>query len=315
MHRQVGALILAGGLALAGCSPSSSEVAPTPDPSRSAVPIPGDVLAGLSVEVRQARSDWALRVVQLRVTNAGPGDVTVAQARLVTPDDEGVATGDRERPVRAGVDRDVSVALGTPDCTSATSGVPRAELDLVDPDGRRSTLVVQPDDPQGHLARIHGEDCAAAAVARGATITLADELGIQEVDGRFVAEVDLEVEPVPGGPRVELNGVDGTVLLAPADGATGWAVDVDTADGGTAGGTGGTSDGATGGESTTLRLLVVPTRCDAHAVAEDKRGTFFGLHTRVDGVEQPVFYVGADDSLRGALHDFVGTSCGVPAAS
>jgi len=298
MSRRGAALVVAGVLVLAGCTSSSSGSEPTtsPTPTAPAGPIPAEVLAGLTVEVRQARSDWAQRVVQLRVTNVGPGDVTVAQARLVTPDDEGVATSDRERPVRAGVDRDVSVALGTPVCTDATSGTPRAELDLVDAEGRRSTLVVQPGDPQGHLARIHGEDCAAAAVAQGATITLADELGTREVDGRFVGEVDLEVAPVPGGPLVEVTGVDGTVLLAPADGATGWAVDVATSD----------------GSRRTVPLLLVPTRCDAHAVAEDKRGTFFGVHTRVGGVDQPVFYVGADDTLRGALHDFVGTACGMP---
>ncbi|MGY4645179.1 hypothetical protein [Cellulomonas sp. URHB0016] len=297
MSRRVVALVVGGVLALAGCSPSSSGGTPSAPATRSAAPIPADVLAGLSVEVRQARSDWASRVVQLRVTNVGPGDVTVTGARLVTPDDEGVATGDRERPVRAGVDRDVSVALGTPVCARATSGAPRAELDLVDPSGRRSTLAVQPADPQGHLARIHGEDCAAAAVAAGATLTLADDLGTEEVDGRLVGKVALEVDPVAGGPRVEVTRVDGTVLLAPPDGSTGWAVDVDTS----------------GGAARTVPLLVVPTRCDAHAVAEDKRGTFFGVHARVDGLEQAVFYVGADDTLRGALHAFVGTACGAAA--
>ena len=282
-----------GVLALAGCT-GGPAAEPTPTPS----PIPADVLAGLSVEVRQARSDWALRVVQLRVTNAGPGDVTVSEARLSTPDDEGVATSDRERPVRAGVDRDVSVALGAPVCAEAASGAARAELDLVDHAGRRSTLVVEPADPQGHLARIHGEDCAAAAVAAGAALTLADAITTQDAGGTLAASVELDVAPVAGGPRVEITQVDGTVLLAPVGGATSWPADVDTAD----------------GASRTIPLLLVPSRCDPHAVAEDKRGTFFGVHARVDGVEQPVFYVAASDALRGALHEFVGESCGMPGA-
>lgn len=282
-----------GVLALAGCT-GGPAAEPTPTPS----PIPADVLAGLSVEVRQARSDWALRVVQLRVTNAGPGDVTVSEARLSTPDDEGVATSDRERPVRAGVDRDVSVALGTPVCDEAASGTARAELDLVDDAGGRSTLVVEPSDPQGHLARIHGEDCAAAAVARGATLTLADAITTQDAGGTLAASVQLGVVPVADGPRVEITQVDGTVLLAPVGGATSWPADVDTAD----------------GASRMIPLLLVPSRCDPHAVAEDKRGTFFGVHARVDGVEQPVFYVAASDALRGALHEFVGESCGMPGA-
>ena len=283
--------VVVGVLALAGCTGGSAS-----EPTATPTPIPADVLAGLSVEVRQARSDWALRVVQLRVTNAGPGDVTVAEARLTTPDDEGVATSDRERPVRAGVDRDLSVPLGEPVCDDPASGPARAELDLVDGAGGRSTLVVEPDDPQGHLARIHGEDCAAAAVAAGAALTLADALTTSDVDGTLAAEVDLEVAPVAGGPRVEITGVDGTVLLAPVGGATGWPTDVDTAD----------------GAPRTVPLTLVPSRCDPHAVAEDKRGTFFGVHARVDGVEQPVFYVAASDQLRGALHEFVGESCGMP---
>jgi len=259
-------------------------------PAPAATPIPADVLAGLSVEVRQARSDWALRVVDVRVTNDGPGDVTVREARLVTPDDEGVATSDRERPVPTGANRDVSVALGVPVCTSATSGPARVELELADADGRTSTLVVTPQDPQGHLARIHGEDCAAAAVARGATLALDDAITTQEVDGRLAATVSLEVGVKAGGPRVEITQVDGTVLLAPVGGATSWPVT---------------------GSPTTIPLLLEPSRCDPHAVAEDKRGTFFGIHATVDGVPQPVFYVASSDALRGALHDFVGTSCGM----
>ena len=282
-------------LALAGCT-GGPAAEPTPSPTPT--PIPADVLAGLSVEVRQARSDWALRVVQLRVTNAGHGDVTVTQARLITPDDEGVATSDRERPVRAGVDRDVSVALGEPVCDDPVSGPAEAELDLVDDAGRRSTLVVEPADPQGHLARIHGEDCAAAAVAQGATLRLADAITTRDVGGVLAATVGLEVVPVAGGPRVEIRQVDGTVLLAPVGGATSWPADVDTAD----------------GASRTVPLELVPSRCDPHAVAEDKRGTFFGVHAAVDGVAQPVFYLASSDVLRGALHEFVGESCGMPGA-
>ncbi len=291
----MGALLaLALALGLAACT------GPRPVGSASAAPspIPSDVLAGISVEVRQARSDWALRVVQLRVTNAGPADVTVTRARLTTPDDAGVATSDRERPVRAGVDRDVSVTLGEPVCAEPRSGPARAELDLVDGAGRRSTLAVRPDDPQGHLARIHSEDCAAAAVAAGATLSLADELRPRDVDGTLGAEVVLRVVPVPGGPTVQITQVDGTVLLAPAGGATSWPVDVGTAD----------------GAAREVPLALVPSRCDPHAVAEDKRGTFFGVHAEVDGIAQPVFYVASSDALRGALHELVGRSCGMPGA-
>ena len=115
------------------------------------------------------------RVVQVRVTNAGPADLTVTEVRLTTPDVEGTAWTDKGRVLRAGVDRDFSVALGDPVCDDAGSGTASVEVLLVDEAGRRSTVVVEPTDPQGHLARIHGEDCAAVAVASGATLTLADD--------------------------------------------------------------------------------------------------------------------------------------------
>lgn len=283
-------------LALAGCTAGGSSPTPSATPS----PIPTAVLAGIIVEVRQGRSTWAQRVVQVRVVNAGPADLSVAAVRLTTPDVEGVAATDRGRVLRAGVDRDFSVALGEPVCDDGGDDVgdeaPQVEVDLTDDRGRRSTVVAEPADPQGHLPRIHGEDCAEVAVASGATLTLADTITTADLGGTLAAEVQLEVVPVAGGPRVEVTQVDRTVLLAPPGGAVSWPVALDTADGGGA-----------------VALPAVAGRCDLHAVADDKRGTFFGVHTRVDGVEQPVFYLASSEALRSALFTFIRTACGVPA--
>src|SRR4051812_13657775 len=67
MGRRALAMGLLGVLALGACSAGSPS---RPEPTPTVRPVPADVLAGLSVEMRQARSDWALRVVQIRVTNA-----------------------------------------------------------------------------------------------------------------------------------------------------------------------------------------------------------------------------------------------------
>ncbi|QHT57070.1 hypothetical protein GXP71_13935 [Cellulomonas sp. H30R-01] len=273
-----------------------------------AAALPDDVTAALAVEIRQSRADWGRRVVQVRVANTGTVDVTVERARLRSPTVEGDASSDRGRDVRAGVDRDLSVPLGDPVCPVTVGGTAAAddatgagtdgaqvELDVVDADGRAGTVVVTPEDPQGHLARIHGEDCATLAVAAGARLWLDDDLPRHPVDGRLVGSLTLHVEPVAGGPRVEVWQVDRTNLVIPADLTNDWPVAVDTA--ALAGGT-------------TVVLPVVPSRCDPHAVAEDKRGTFFGVHARVDGVDQPVFYVPSSDALRGSVYDLVAASCG-----
>ena len=191
---------------------------------------PTDVLAGISVEVRQGRSTWAQRVVQVRVTNAGPGDVSVTGVRLTTPDVEGVASTDKGRILRAGVDRDFSVALGDPVCDDAGSGPARAEVDLTDDAGRRSTVVVEPADPQGHLARIHGEDCAGVAVAAGGHADAGghDHHGRRRRHPRREGRARAST-PVAGGPRVEVTQVDRTILFAPPGGAVSWPVALDTA--------------------------------------------------------------------------------------
>jgi len=65
----------------------------------------------------------------------------------------------------------------------------------------------------------------------------------------------------------------------------------------------------------TVTLEGRPGRCDPHAVAEDKRGTFLGLRTHVDGVAQHVFYVQLPVESRAALKEYVGEACGWPASS
>ncbi|AEE47444.1 hypothetical protein [Cellulomonas fimi] len=270
--------------------------------SASAAALPGSVAGALAVEIRQSRADWGRRVVQVRVANTGTEDVTVRSATVRSPTVDGPATSEKGREVRAGVDRDLSVALGDPVCgpgsgAAGSGGRVQVELDVVDERGRAGTVVAVPEDPQGHLARIHGEDCAALAVAAGARLRLDDALPRSTVEGVVVGSLVLHVEPVPGGPRVEVWQVDRTNLVIPADLGNDWPVAVDTA----------ALDGPT-----TVVLPAVPSRCDPHAVAEDKRGTFFGVHARVDGVDQAVFYVPSSDELRGAVYDLVGASCGWP---
>jgi len=263
-------------------------------------PLGAHVLAGIDVSVAQARLDRERRVVQVRVANDSAVDVTVVEGRLTTPGAAGIAVSTRGRAVRSGVERDLSVGLGTPRClgprATAPSGTPQVELDLVDDDGRTALWRGTPDDPNGVLDRIHREDCAAVAVASGARLSLDPRVTYSYPgDGRVVGSVTLWLEPVPGGPRVEVVRVDGTTLLTPEGGAASWPVALDSAVG-----------------PGNVTLAFEPARCDPHAVAEDKRGAFLGVHARVDGVEQEVVHLSPGDTLRGEIHDYVGAACGWP---
>lgn len=287
---------------LTGCTPLDSDLPetsagsprPTPTPAASVGSVPPPVLDALEVEIRQHRSDWAARVVQVRVHNTWGDDVVVGGVALTAPEFDGVAADPGwDRRVPPGRTRDASVPLGSPRC-AAESAPATVHLEVTDPSGRTGAVTVTAADPQGHLTRIRGEDCARLEVERGVRLRLEQDLRTEVRDGELVATVQLRVTPVPGGPDVTVERVDGTVLLSPVDG-TAWPAE---------------PLGAPVRRAGTLRLDLVPSRCDPHAVAEDKRGTFFGVHAVVDGRAQPVFHLDAGDELRGRLRAFVGEHCG-----
>ncbi|WP_448062225.1 hypothetical protein [Cellulomonas hominis] len=303
---------LAVGLGLAACTGAGPDAAGDGSPTPSVTPLPADVLAGVTVAIAQSRSDWADRVVQLTVTNHGAGPVDIVAAALTSGLFDGPAVPDQGRPVPVGTSRSLSVPLGAPRCGDDEGAEPAAAatvtLTLTDSAGRSSTVDLPGDDPRGHLTRIHGEDCAAAAVAAGAELSVADALVVQEVAGELLGSLDLTLTPRPGGPVVAVTGVDGTVLLAPLTGAA-WSTPELT----TAPPTGTPAPAPDRPGTITTSLTFRPARCDAHAVAEDKRGTFLGVHTTVDGVAQPVFYLAVTTEVRGQIHDYIGQACGWPA--
>ncbi|MFS0703155.1 hypothetical protein AB6N23_01400 [Cellulomonas sp. 179-A 9B4 NHS] len=265
--------------------------------------LPAAVVEALSVEVGQARTDRLARVVELRVRNAGPVDVRVVEGRLTTATTGAPAVTDRVRDVRGGATRSLRAALAPPVCpdgaAGATASDPEAvvELDVVDAAGRAGTVRLTPADGSDELRRIHGEDCAARAVASGLALTLDETLATRREGDTLVADLVLRVRAVPGGPHVRVHEVGGTTLLRPAGALGAWAVAVDSA--------APPPDGR-------VVLPVVPARCDLHAIAEDKRGTVLGVRAVVDGVPQPETYVAASPALRAALHAFVLDACGAP---
>lgn len=262
-------------------------------------------------ELRQARADWAARVVQVRVDNETAHELSVVRASLETAGFVGTAVARAPVAVPPGAAREVSFPLGPAECdvaagadsatqTASAADEAHVRMELEDAGGSSSVIEASLADPNGHLERIRGEDCAAAAVAAGALVSFGPGLGTRLDQAGLTGLLELRVTAVPGGPRVEIGYVEDTVLLqAPREGAVGWEVDLDTA--------------VAARQSTVLD--VVPARCDPHAVAEDKRGTFFAVHATVDGVDQPVFYVPVDEEQRGSLRALVAEHCGWGAGS
>lgn len=310
-RRLVTALLTGSLVALAGCGdagppppgpPTGDGASPAPDAGPTAATAPVDA-GSLAVEIRQSRASWAERVVQVRVVNDGTAPLPVRTAALTTTAVEGTAVSDpaRGRDVPPGRHRDFSVPLGPPVCGPGPAGpvVASVVLELGPSDELAGQAVTRTDalpvlDPQGHLERIHAEDCAEATV-RAALDVRVDGLSTEQTAEGLLGVVRLTVTPVPGGPAAGVTSVDGTILLGPlVDGAP--------------------TDAWTPAElaapltgPVSVLLPARANRCDPHAVAEDKRGTFLGLHATVGGVPQHVVHVGVDEGL---VHDYVAAACG-----
>jgi hypothetical protein len=282
-------------------------------PSSTLGHVPDGVAANLSVEVGQGRLQYADREILLAVTNSSDETMTLLSGALQAdgfgpsrPDTEG-----RTIALRPGTTRDVYVGLGDAECAGFPAGpdepvpdaTPSATITLAlgeyDDLGPATDVVVDDvGDPAGHLARNHAVDCAQAAVEAGAQLAVDAELPVETRDGELTALVTVRVQPVDGGPEVTIDRLAGTTLMAnpnPSGGASGWA--------------GRDLAAQSAGEIT---LPVVPARCDAHAVGEDKRGTFVPVYASVDGTPQHVFYLPMPDAARADLFAYIADYCDWP---
>lgn len=250
---------------LSGCS-AASEI-PDHGEQRAAAP------AGLSGDLVQQRRDVESGAVQVELTlDPEAPAVDVASVRLRTSAFPDAVRGTAVL-VPPGFTIDVPVSLGAPVCSDDTSeGVgadasdgatlpATAELALAD----GSTADVALPDAAGYLARIHATACTAqrtAAVVPAAWDPAWTTTGAG-ADLRAVGV--LHLGPVAAGHRVDLREVTSTPLFS-------WRL----------------RDAAApvflgAGQSADLAVVLDPARCDAHAVADDKRGFGPELVLAVDG--------------------------------
>ncbi|MFD7021534.1 hypothetical protein [Promicromonospora sukumoe] len=311
MARGRTALVVALATLVGAAAVACSGGAPTP--SSTLGPVPDDVAGHLTVQVDQGRTQYAAREVVLAVTNDSDETLTLLSGVL---DADGFGPShptkeNRTPALRPGTTRDVYLGLGEAECAGFPAGpgepvpdaAPSAVLTLAlgeyDDLGPATDVVVdEVGDPGGHLARNHAVDCADEAVAAGVRLTVDPDVPVETRDGDLTALVTLRIEPVDGGPEVTIDRIAGTTIMNnpdPGGGGSGW--------------TGAALDGQRSGSVT---LPVVPARCDAHAVGEDKRGTFLPVSASVDGVAQHVIYVPMPDSARADLFAFIGESCDWP---
>ncbi len=252
----------------------------------------------VTVSVFQNRFDYSLRQLELKVSNGTDAPLTVTRAALDSSRFATPAVWDRPQVVPAGAARDLRVQLTEPVCGEPVEDSVVLEFTL--DDGRTGTATLVPSDETGRLDAINAEDCLGEAVAAIATIAAAD--AVEWMPGaRAPATLDLIVTPTGAPGTLTVNFAKGTVLLSLVD-ATGvevYDLPVDELfDSGSGPGV--------------IRLSIIPARCDPHAVAEDKRGTFFPLEVETSLGAAGRIYVPVSDEVRSSLYEFFGDYCGLP---
>lgn len=296
-------------LLLAGCSSSpagvpagttgpaaSSPVASTTAAGSGTVPAP---VAGLSASLKLSRMDKANRVLTVRVANDSAQPVTIVSATFGSGYFDGSTSARRAGLLNAGAALALAMPLTAPDCADDARPDPVAHLELLDAAGQPGSLDLVPTDPFDVLTTVHQEDCAGVLLDRIGTLSFADTLQVDTPAGtdKPVATLTLTFTANPDAPAdapvLAVTELERTTLITPS-GTLDWRL--------------------VGFDSTrpsrTAELQLIPARCDPHAVAEDKRGTYLGTHVSFDGVPAPVIYTPVTKHVRGLIYQYVADYCG-----
>jgi hypothetical protein len=188
--------------------------------------------------------------------------------------------------IPAGATVDLPAPLGAPTCTGAPH--PRAEL-TVTRGGGTATVRVPAVDSHGTLTDLHRADCFAERAARIATLAFT----AVTPSGGGTASLTLAVRPGPdAGQGLEVLRVLPTTLLSPTRSRTEWVV-----------------GRRVGSASDPLVLPAVPTRCDLHAIAEDKLGSVLPVLLRLPDGTSGLVQVVAPPAVRNDVLRWVSTTC------
>ena len=279
-------------LPLAACAPNPG--APTP-----AAPSTPD---GLSVSIKQGRLDVVGHRLVVRFENDGDHDVAVDGFVVETPtlDDGLVRTEPFE--VAAGGALDIRLDLPASRCDDEPGPVvvtfdwrTAVEGDASTDSGPASGALTA-DDPFDTVARVNAADCLAESVADVATIVMPEHLRSTGAGTDRRAFIDVVVEPVGSGDStMRIERIYGTTLLNAEDGID-WTLGVDV---------------AAGAAPMTLSLPVRPARCDAHAIADDKRGTILPFEITASDGRAGRLDVPSSDGLKAELYAYYGERCGL----
>jgi hypothetical protein len=253
----------------------------------------------VTVTVFQTRFDYAARVLELKVANGSDAPLTITRATFESTRFAEPVSWDRATAIPVGSARDLRVQLPDAVCDGGADPSASVALDFELADGTPGSARVTPDDPMKQLDAITAADCLVVAVERHAAISAGDALDWAP-GTRSPANLDIVIAPTGADGTLEITSARDTVLFAllAADGSPSSSESLDIVIG-------------PDSRETIVRLELVPNRCDPHAVAEDKRGTFFPLEVSTSEGATGTVWIPVSAGVKGELYAFVASWCGV----
>lgn len=283
--RAAALIVVLGVLPLAACTgPSDAPAAPVDPPD------------GVRVSVYQPRPDIPKNRIAITVHNDGDATLRVTGASLTSSYFPGSLRWAGDAVVPAGYAVDLRVDL--PAGATCDAIAPAHLVAFTWEAGERTgTSELVPDDPFELLDRLHDEACLVTRVDAVVRLTASTLIG----PASYPAPADLVIEVGPTGQpgTVTVDAIRSTTLLNPAgpDGVGASELPL------------GIELGPDGPRE--LRVPLVPNRCDAHAIAEDKIGTRMPLTVTTDDGVTGRYVLDADDELRAAMYAFYSAYCGL----
>lgn len=275
---------LAIAAALAGCAIDRGDPAPPPLPE------------GVTVQLVQLRSDVAARQAQVQVRNDTDEAVEIGAVTVADPRFSGVAervAGGRSSTIPPGSTVDIRVQLPPMECATEDGSM---TVQLGYPANGDAARVEAPlPDPLDVIGPLHARECLAERLSDAAALSLS---GFTPSPPGVPADLELTIDPT-GDAAAVFGGIQTTNLLTfgqeagQTDDTFPISIEVHEGDSG----------------ATVVHLPLVPVRCDAHAVQEDKRGTIFDIDVELDG-EPGEIELAASEDLRGRILTWVADWCG-----
>jgi hypothetical protein len=265
---------------LVGCSSSST--------ARTALP------SGITLSLFQNRSDYPIRHLEVQVHNTGKSTVTLTSGSFSSTYFSKVV-GMQHLPYDLAPGDEVAfpVALPAAACDKPDPA-PRVSIHFTDSAGKGSATVT-PRVLYNTLVEIHSHDCALVTFEKVVTITPGSTVSwAKNASGALVSRLDLTFSPTGAAGTVTLNTIDNTTLLDMSLNTTYPLVL------------------SASSLPLTLTLTATPSRCETHALGEDKIGTVVPFHVKTSAYSNGYFGLVLSDKLKFEYYHYFSLACGYP---